>query len=222
MSEVIARSPAAREPHRGGLRARTWPARSPCGSTRRPSWPAPTRQTAEQLQQACHTGYFRPYTNPDVIGCELGGAVKNVIALAVGIAVGMGLGDNTRAMLITRGLAEISPARRRARRRPAHVRRAWPGWATWSPPAARRCRATARFGENLGRGMTARRGHRGHQADRRGREVLASPCWSWRARTVWRCRSPRSWWRSCSDGLEIGEAVVCWPAATAKPERYGV
>src|SRR5258706_2574266 len=66
------------------------------------------QQAAENLQKACHTGYFRPYTNPDVIGCELGGAVKNPIALAVGIAVGMGLGDNTRAMLITRGLAELT------------------------------------------------------------------------------------------------------------------
>ena len=65
-------------------------------------------EAAEQLQRACHTPYFRPYTNHDVIGCELGGAVKNVIALAVGIAIGMGLGDNTRAMLMTRGLAEIS------------------------------------------------------------------------------------------------------------------
>jgi glycerol-3-phosphate dehydrogenase (NAD(P)+) len=65
-------------------------------------------EAAEELQRACHTPYFRPYTNHDVIGCELGGAVKNVIALAVGIAMGMGLGDNTRAMLITRGLAEIS------------------------------------------------------------------------------------------------------------------
>ena len=63
---------------------------------------------AEQLQRACHTPYFRPYTNHDVIGCELGGAVKNVIALAVGMAIGMGLGDNTRATLMTRGLAEIS------------------------------------------------------------------------------------------------------------------
>jgi len=63
---------------------------------------------AKRLQQECHTPYFRPYTNPDVIGCELGGAVKNVIALAVGIAVGMGCGDNTRATLITRGLAEIA------------------------------------------------------------------------------------------------------------------
>ncbi len=60
------------------------------------------------LQGACHTPYFRPYTNTDVIGCELGGAVKLKIAIAVGIAVAMGLGDNTRATLITRGLAEIA------------------------------------------------------------------------------------------------------------------
>ena len=58
------------------------------------------------LQQACLTPYFRPYTNVDVVGCELGGAVKNVIALAIGMAEGMGFGDNTRASLITRGLAE--------------------------------------------------------------------------------------------------------------------
>jgi glycerol-3-phosphate dehydrogenase (NAD(P)+) len=63
---------------------------------------------AESMQQACHTGYLRAYTNTDVIGCELGGAVKNIIALAVGIAVAMGLGDNTRATLITRGLAEMA------------------------------------------------------------------------------------------------------------------
>ena len=63
---------------------------------------------AVALQHACMTGYFRSYTNTDVIGCELGGAGKNVIALAVGIAAGMGLGDNSRASLITRGLAEIS------------------------------------------------------------------------------------------------------------------
>jgi glycerol-3-phosphate dehydrogenase (NAD(P)+) len=63
---------------------------------------------AVALQHACMTGYFRSYTNTDVIGCELGGAGKNVIALAVGMAAGMGLGDNSRASLITRGLAEIS------------------------------------------------------------------------------------------------------------------
>ncbi|MDQ6874683.1 MAG: NAD(P)-dependent glycerol-3-phosphate dehydrogenase [Actinomycetota bacterium] len=60
------------------------------------------------LQAACTTAYFRPYTNTDVVGCELGGAVKNVIALACGMADGMGFGDNTKASLITRGLAETA------------------------------------------------------------------------------------------------------------------
>ncbi|MET7621274.1 NAD(P)H-dependent glycerol-3-phosphate dehydrogenase [Streptomyces sp. NPDC005408] len=64
--------------------------------------------TSKTLQEACLTPYFRPYTNRDVVGCELGGAVKNVIALAVGLAAGMGLGDNARALLITRGLAETA------------------------------------------------------------------------------------------------------------------
>jgi glycerol-3-phosphate dehydrogenase (NAD(P)+) len=63
---------------------------------------------ATVVQQAIATPYFRPYTNDDVIGCELGGAVKNVIALACGMAVGMGFGDNTKATLITRGLAETA------------------------------------------------------------------------------------------------------------------
>ncbi len=63
---------------------------------------------AARIQAACHTPYFRPYTNTDVVGAELGGAVKNVIALAVGMAHGMGLGDNAKASLITRGLAETA------------------------------------------------------------------------------------------------------------------
>lgn len=63
---------------------------------------------AERLQAACRTAYFRPYTNPDVVGCELGGAVKNVIAMVCGMAEGLGFGDNTKASLMTRGLAEIS------------------------------------------------------------------------------------------------------------------
>ena len=62
--------------------------------------------TAERVAFACAAPYFRPYTNADVVGTELGGAVKNVIALAVGMAEGMGMGDNTKATIITRGLAE--------------------------------------------------------------------------------------------------------------------
>lgn len=63
---------------------------------------------AEKLQQVCATPYFRPYTNTDVIGVELGGAVKNVIGLAVGMVKGMGMGDNSQASIVTRGLAEIT------------------------------------------------------------------------------------------------------------------
>ena len=63
---------------------------------------------AKLVQAAAATRYLRPYTNVDVIGCEIGGACKNVIALACGIAAGKGLGDNTLATLITRGLAEIT------------------------------------------------------------------------------------------------------------------
>jgi glycerol-3-phosphate dehydrogenase (NAD(P)+) len=62
---------------------------------------------AVTLQRAFSTGYFRPYTNSDVVGAEIGGACKNVIALASGMAAGVGLGENTAAAIITRGLAEI-------------------------------------------------------------------------------------------------------------------
>lgn len=63
---------------------------------------------AEMLQTRCHSPAFRPYTNTDLVGCELGGATKNVIALAVGMATGLGFGDNTTATVITRGLAETA------------------------------------------------------------------------------------------------------------------
>lgn len=63
---------------------------------------------AEFLQKWCHTPAFRPYTNADVVGCELAGTTKNVIALAVGVCVGLGYGDNTKASVITRGLAETA------------------------------------------------------------------------------------------------------------------
>ncbi|WP_374022195.1 NAD(P)H-dependent glycerol-3-phosphate dehydrogenase [Mycobacterium sp. HNNTM2301] len=62
---------------------------------------------AVALQRMLNTGYFRPYTNSDVVGTEIGGACKNVIALACGMAAGVGLGENTAAAIITRGLAEI-------------------------------------------------------------------------------------------------------------------
>jgi glycerol-3-phosphate dehydrogenase (NAD(P)+) len=63
---------------------------------------------ARQLQAVFHSGVFRVYTNPDVTGCELGGALKNVVAIATGMGDGLDVGDNTRAAVITRGLAEIT------------------------------------------------------------------------------------------------------------------
>lgn len=109
--------------------------------------------TARRLQAVCHTRYFRPYTNADVIGCELGGAVKNVIALAVGMADGMGLGDNAKASLITRGLAETARLGA-ALGADLHTFAGLAGLgdlvATCSSPLSR----NHTFGENLGKGMT--------------------------------------------------------------------
>ncbi len=66
------------------------------------------REIARQLQAVFKSGLLRVYTNQDVIGCELGGALKNVIAIAVGMGDGLGVGDNTRAAVMTRGLAELT------------------------------------------------------------------------------------------------------------------
>ena len=68
----------------------------------------PDPDTAASLQALFMTTTFRVYTNPDVVGCEIAGALKNVIAIAAGIAAGLGYGDNTQAALITRGLAELA------------------------------------------------------------------------------------------------------------------
>ncbi len=66
------------------------------------------REVAQYLQKLCSTPYFRVYSGRDVTGVELGGALKNIFAIGAGILSGMGLGDNPRAALITRGLAEMS------------------------------------------------------------------------------------------------------------------
>ena len=175
---------------------------------------------ADQLQKACHTGYFRAYTNPDVVGCELGGAVKNVIALAVGIAGGMGLGDNTRAMLITRGLAEIARLGA-ALGADQHTFAGLAGMgdlvASCSSPLAR----NRSFGERLGRGMPLA-------------DVLAST-----TATVEGVKSSESVLQLARahdvempiteviagvmhGGLEIGQAVLLLASRSAKPERYGI
>ena len=178
------------------------------------------QQTAENLQKACHTAYFRPYTNPDVVGCELAGAVKNPIALAVGIAVGMGLGDNTRAMLITRGLAETSRLGA-ALGADQHTFAGLAGMgdlvATCSSPLSR----NRTFGEKLGRGVPLA-------------DILANT--NQVAEGVTSSKSVLELARKHSvempitevvaavvyDGLDVGQAALMLASRTAKPERYGL
>ncbi len=107
---------------------------------------------ATRVQLACWTPYLRPYTNHDVVGCELGGAVKNVIALAAGMIEGLGFGANSLASLITRGLAETTRLGVALGAEPM----TFAGLAglgdlvatCWSPLSRNRT-----FGEKLGRGM---------------------------------------------------------------------
>jgi glycerol-3-phosphate dehydrogenase (NAD(P)+) len=109
--------------------------------------------TAARLQKLCHSPTFRPYTNNDVVGCELSGATKNVIALAVGMAVGLGFGDNARASVITRGLTETARLGR-ALGADEHTFAGLAGLgdlvATCSSPLSR----NRTFGEKLGQGMS--------------------------------------------------------------------
>jgi glycerol-3-phosphate dehydrogenase (NAD(P)+) len=175
---------------------------------------------AERLQRACHTPYFRPYTNPDVIGCELGGAVKNVIALAVGMAIGMGLGDNARASLITRGLAETARLGA-ALGADQHTFAGLAGMGdlvgTCNSPLSR----NRTFGENLGRGMAideviaiTRQTAEGVKsslsvlelARRRGVEM---PITELMVAVV-------------HHGLEVAKVPTLLLSRSAKPERYGV
>jgi glycerol-3-phosphate dehydrogenase (NAD(P)+) len=67
-----------------------------------------SQAVADHVRELFRTPYYRVYTSVDLLGCELAGAIKNVIALAVGISIGMGYGENTQAMLITRGLNEVA------------------------------------------------------------------------------------------------------------------
>ena len=88
-------------------------------------------ELAKKIAKTCHNSYFRPYVSADVVGTEIAGATKNVIAVAIGAAEGMGLGINTRSTLVTRGQAIPRPSR------------ACRASATSSPPVPRACRVTS-------------------------------------------------------------------------------
>ncbi|MCD4535975.1 NAD(P)-dependent glycerol-3-phosphate dehydrogenase [Nocardioides sp. cx-169] len=108
---------------------------------------------ARMLQKRVHSAAFRPYTSVDVLGCELGGAYKNVVALSVGMAVGLGFGDNTTASVITRGLAETARLAMKLGANPLTLM-GLAGLgdlvATCSSPLSR----NRTFGEKLGQGLT--------------------------------------------------------------------
>lgn len=177
--------------------------------------------TMTRLQEACHVPpWFRAYTNPDVVGVELGGAVKNVIALAIGVAQGMGMGDNVTAMMMTRGLAEISRLGAALGADP-HTFAGLAGMgdliASCSSPLAR----NRTFGEKLGRGMSLE-------------EAIASS-----KQTVEGVKSAESVLELARkhdvempitevvvgvvhDGMSPAEAGMLLMSRSPKPERYGV
>jgi len=171
------------------------------------------------LQGACHTPYFRPYTNTDVIGCELGGAVKNVIAIAVGIAVALGLGDNTRATLITRGLAEIArlgSALGAQTQTFAGLAGMGDLVATCSSPLSR----NRTFGENLGRGMSMAEAEAAMNQTVEGVASSGPVLELARAHHV-EMPITEVVEAVMRDGLPVTEAASMLASRSAKPEWYG-
>ena len=172
---------------------------------------------AVTLQRAFSTRYFRPYTNSDVVGAEVGGACKNVIALACGMAVGVGLGENTSAAIITRGLAEIMRlgiALGAKSSTLAGLAGVGDLVATCTSPRSR----NRAFGERLGRGGTmesALRDAAGHVA-----EGVAS-CQSVLALAEsYDVEMPLTdaVHRVCHRGLSVHDAVALLLGRTTKPE----
>lgn len=172
---------------------------------------------AVTLQRALSTGYLRPYTNTDIVGAEVGGACKNVIALACGMAVGVGLGENTVAAIITRGLAEIMRLGIALGAKPATLAGlAGVGdlVATCTSPRSR----NRTFGERLGRGGTmesALQAAGGHVAEGVAscRSVLALAA-------SYDVEMPLTdaVYRVCHRGLSVHEAVALLLGRSTKPE----
>ncbi|WP_197415264.1 NAD(P)H-dependent glycerol-3-phosphate dehydrogenase [Mycobacterium sp. M26] len=172
---------------------------------------------AVALQRALSTGYLRPYTNADVIGTEIGGACKNVIALACGMAAGVGLGENTAAAIITRGLAEIMRLGIALGAKPATLAGlAGVGdlVATCTSPRSR----NRTFGERLGRGETleaALRATDGHVAEG------VTSCTSILAlASSYDVEMPLTdaVQQVCHKGLSVDQAVILLLGRSTKPE----
>ncbi|RZU73910.1 glycerol-3-phosphate dehydrogenase (NAD(P)+) [Micromonospora kangleipakensis] len=170
------------------------------------------------VQSSIRTPYFRPYTNDDVIGCELGGAVKNVIALAYGIATAMGFGDNTRAMLMTRGLAETARLGVALGADPitfAGLAGMGDLVASCSSPLAR----NRTFGEHLGRGETLEQAQAATRQTAEGVKSCLAIRDLARAHGV-EMPITEQIERICHEGMDPRLAVDALMSRTAKPESY--
>jgi glycerol-3-phosphate dehydrogenase (NAD(P)+) len=177
----------------------------------------PDSGRAVALQRGMSTGYLRPYTNSDVVGTEIGGACKNVIALACGMAAGVGLGENTAAAIITRGLAEIM---RLGIALGAHTA-TLAGLAGVGDLVATCTSAHSRnrsFGERLGRGDSLA------EAERAGHGHIVEGVTSCSAilalASSYDVEMPLTdaVYRVCHKGLSVDEAVVLLLGRSTKPE----
>lgn len=180
----------------------------------------PHEVTAVRLQKLFKSTYFRPYTSTDLAGVEVGGAMKNVIALAVGVAEGMGFKDNTKASLITRGLAETTRLAV-ALGADEHTLSGLAGMgdlvATCSSPLSR----NRTFGEKLGAGMTLDEVVAQTKQTAEGVKSSESVLGLGWAHGV-DMPITESVVKMMHHDLSPAEALVGFMSRSTKPERYGV
>nr|WP_190394678.1 NAD(P)H-dependent glycerol-3-phosphate dehydrogenase [Nocardiopsis deserti] len=176
--------------------------------------------TAVRLQSLFRSAYFRPYTSTDLVGVEIGGAMKNVIGLAVGVAEGMGFGDNTKASLITRGLAETTRLAV-ALGADEHTLSGLAGMgdlvATCSSPLSR----NRTFGEKLGAGKTLEQVVAETKQTAEGVKSSESVLELGWAHGV-DLPITEAVVKMMHHDLSPAEALAAFMARSAKPERYGV
>ncbi len=175
---------------------------------------------AQRLQGATMTPYFRVYTSTDVIGCELGGAVKNVVALCVGMAVGLGFGASTQAVLMTRGLAEIARLGA-ALGADEHTFAGLAGMGDLVGTCISPLSRNRTFGENLGRGMTLDEVIAATSQTAEGVKSSGAVLALARKHNV-EMPITEAVVSVLYEGVPIKDAAIALISRSPKPERYGV
>ena len=176
---------------------------------------------ADELQQLFFSPTFRVYTNPDVVGCEMAGALKNVLAIGAGIADGLGYGDNTKAALMTRGLAELARLGVAMGGDPltfAGLAGMGDLIATCSSPQSR----NRHVGVRARQGPRARRHRERDEHGRRGREDAPPRCSSSRARHDVEMPLASFVGRVLYEGARPADLVPELMLRKAKPELHGM